>query len=224
MIVAVADQCDGGACASVNRNYTRAVLRGGHVPMILPYTDRLESVHAMMEHCDALLLTGGGEDVEPRLYGEAQEGLSRDVSKMRDTFEWMLMDEAVAAGKPVLGICRGLQFINVYFGGTLYQDLPTQLDPAMTLHHTPNRWGVVHDITIEPGTRLHQLLGVERLGVNSTHHQAIRDLAPGFVVSARADDGVIEAIEWVEKKIMAVQFHPERRAVGGDTVFTKIWE
>ena len=223
-VVAVPDQCDAGACASVNRNYTRAVFRGGHVPLILPYTDRRDYARAMLDKCDALLLTGGGEDVDPVRYNCPPSALCRDVSARRDSFEWMLLDEAVRRRLPVFGICRGLQVINVYFGGTLYQDLPTDFSSAATFHQTPaNKWGVVHPVTIQPATRLQRARGVERLGVNSTHHQAIRELAPGFVASAVADDGIIEAIESADYPIAAVQFHPERRAVGGDNLFSRLF-
>lgn len=224
IIVAVPDQCDAGACASVNRNYTRAVLRGGHLPFILPFTDRRDIVRSMLDRCDALLLTGGGEDVDPARYHCPPSDLCHDVSLRRDLFEWYLLDEAVRRKIPVMGICRGLQVINVYFGGNLYQDLPTDFSPAATFHQTPsNRWGAVHPVTIQPDTRLHQLLGVDRLMVNSTHHQAIRDLAPGFIASAVADDGIIEAIESVDYPVTAVQFHPERRAVGADDLFTRLF-
>lgn len=225
LIVAVPDQCDAGSCASVNRNYTRVIQRAGHVPFILPYTDRPEQVRAMMERCDALLLTGGGEDVDPARYHTKLSPLTNDVSQERDLFEWLLLDEAVRQHKPILGICRGLQVINVYFGGTLYQDLPTEYANLTAPHQSPDhRYGVAHPISILPGTRLHDLLQVDRTQVNSTHHQAVRDLAPDFVISAVADDGVVEAIESLVLPVLGVQFHPERLSIGPDELFGHIFD
>ena len=209
---------------AVSRNYTQAIVRGGHQPLVVPYTDSAERVRRVVEMADALLLPGGADDVAPHRYGEEPLPTMGPVNEERDRFEMALLAEAVRQRKPVLGICRGIQVINVFFGGTLWQDLPTQLSSYTIEHQRPDqKWSGVHDIDIVPGTRMHQLLGTEKVMVNSTHHQAVRALAPGFVVSAQSAEGVIEAIESATLPVLAVQFHPERLATGDDDVFTNLF-
>lgn len=209
-VIGIADLCEEGV-ASIGINYVNAVLRAGHVPVVLPRAESRETLAAMLDRVDVLMLAGGC-DLDPATFGaEPSPNLGR-VVKERDTLELALLDEAVRRRMPVVGICRGIQVINVYCGGTLYQDLPSEWDgPALTEHQRPDKpWEAVHDITIVEGTLLARLLGRTRIGVNSTHHQAIRQLGQGLTVTARADDGVIEAIEARDLPIVGVQFHPER--------------
>lgn len=217
-LIGIADTCKDGV-VSVGSNYANAVLRAGNVPVILPQTTDRDMVHQMMSRIDGLLLPGGGSDVDPALFGAEPSPYIGEIVPARDAFEYMLLDEAVAAGKPVLGICRGIQVINVYFGGTLYQDLATEYlpshdatdSPVLLNHQRPDKeWDVVHDIQVVPDSRLASLLGDVHLGVNSTHHQACARVAPGFRISATSPDGVIEAIESSQYPILGVQFHPER--------------
>jgi putative glutamine amidotransferase len=160
---------------------------------------------------DALVLMGGA-DVWPGSYGETplQERWSGD--RVRDDYEKALVHAFVDAGKPVLGVCRGLQLINVAFGGTLYQDIATQLPQAL-LHRNAQAYDQhFHDLRIDPQSRLYQVLGGQTDAVvNSIHHQGIKDLAPQFVVEARCpQDGMIEAIRWRGPAYLAaVQWHPE---------------
>lgn len=223
--VGIADTCK-SSVVSVGSNYANAVLRAGNVPVVLPYTQDRDKVRQMMSHLDALLLPGGGSDVDPALFGADRSPYIGEVVPERDAFEYLMLDEAVAARKPVLGICRGIQVINVYFGGTLFQDLATEYPVLPTgsisdqssdavsyllQHKRPDlEWNVVHDIHIYPDSRLFQLLGVDSAGVNSTHHQACARVAPGFRITATSSDGVIEAIESSDYPIIGVQFHPER--------------
>jgi putative glutamine amidotransferase len=159
---------------------------------------------------DGLVLHGGA-DVWPGSYGEQPLRPEWNGDRVRDAYEIALVQAFEAAGKPVFGICRGLQLINVAHGGTLYQDIATQKPGART-HRDAEAYDLnFHEVDIVPGTRLAQLLRETRHKINSVHHQGIKDLAPGFAVEATSpDDGIIEAIRhtggpWVS----AVQWHPE---------------
>ncbi|MCX6625021.1 MAG: gamma-glutamyl-gamma-aminobutyrate hydrolase family protein [Acidobacteria bacterium] len=149
-----------------------------------------------------LLLTGGS-DVDPALYGESAHPMTEPPDTSRDSLEIRLLQEFLRAGLPVFGICRGHQLMNVALGGTLLQHIEEHHD-----QDTPD----VHQVLAAPGTRLAAVIGEEPVPVNSRHHQAIGRLAPGLLVSARAADGVIEAVELPgEPFVVAVQWHPEER-------------
>lgn len=221
-LIGIADLCK-EEVVSVGVNYANAVLRAGNVPVVLPRTDDVDAVRALVERIDVLLLAGGC-DLDPATFGQAPSPFLGEVVAERDAFEFSLLAEAVRQRRPVLGICRGIQVINVYFGGTLYQDMPSELDPAMARHQRPDKpWEVVHPVRITAGSRLNGILGVTEAGVNSTHHQACRDIAPGFRVTAVADDGIVEAIESDTLPILGVQFHPERLVKLPDSPFTRLF-
>jgi putative glutamine amidotransferase len=160
---------------------------------------------------DALLL-GGGVDVDPARYGASVlPGGNVEVDAERDAIDFALLEEALRAKRPVLGICRGLQVINVALGGTLVQDLPIER-PSPVVHQNADEQKTKrdHHVEIAPGTRLAAIAGASALAVNSRHHQAIARVAPGLAVSATAEDGVPEAVESAgEAWLMAVQWHPE---------------
>lgn len=155
------------------------------------------------EDCHGLLLPGGA-DLDPLLYGQQNQG-SRGIDPELDRAELALARQFVESGRPVLGICRGLQVLNVAFGGSLVQDLPTA---AAHCWEEPEG-DKCHRVSAPRGSFLHRLYG-EDFSVNSAHHQGAGQLAQGFLSSARAEDGVIEGLEWPEKAVFAVQFHPER--------------
>ena len=235
-MILIPDSCTGeGISAGIN--YANAVRRGGHIPLIIPYTEDLNEIIRAMQAADGLLLPGGEDDVEPARYGEEAIAQIGPVNRRRDEFEMALLKVAAQLGKPVLGICRGIQVINVCFGGTLWQDLPSQMAEYSIEHQRPDeKWSGVHEVCVSPASRLYQtLMRVEdnrrkcteeglTISVNSTHHQAVRQVAPEFVVSAQSADGVIEAIEHQSLPIMAVQFHPERLATGDDRQFTELFK
>lgn len=196
---------------SIAKTYADALLRVGLAPLIVPVTESPSTIKAVTSIASGLLLPGGADDVDPILYGEKPLPMVSCINKERDKFEMLLLSEAIEQRKPVLGICRGVQVINVFAGGTLYQDLPTQLPNYVVEHQRPDmKWSGVHNISIDTNSNLYRILQKERVNVNSTHHQAVRMVAPGFRVVARSDDNVIEAIENPTLRIMGVQFHPER--------------
>ena len=192
----------------VQPGYLESIDRAGGLGLMLPLTDRDEDIARFVELCDGFLFVGG-PDIEPQHYGQELLPECGPQNLARDAMEWKLMEAALAADKPVLGVCRGIQVLNAVLGGTLYQDIPSQYGTALS-HAMPeppyNR--EAHPVRIVEGTPLAGLPAVE--GVNSRHHQAILDLAPGLEVMAYASDGIIEAARMPEKRfVWAVQWHPE---------------
>lgn len=183
------------ACSSA---YPRAVAMAGGIPGLLCE----QAPEAAAALYDALLLTGGG-DLEPSLFGETALNDTVHPDPIRDGFELPLVRAFLAAGKPIMGICRGEQVINVALGGTLYQDLPAQLG----FIHSDAK--LRHFVNTTEGSVLRRLFG-ERFRVNSTHHQAVRDLGKGLRATAHSPEGIIEAYEHESLPILATQFHPER--------------
>ena len=179
------------------------------IPAMLPLTqDKTELLYFIRE-CDGLLLPGG-QDVEPALYGEARSEQCGPTCPARDTMEGILLDAAIRLDKPVLGICRGLQFLNTHTGGTLYQDLASEHPTGISHRMTPPYDRVAHQVTIERESPLYEIIGSKEYGVNSCHHQAIRDLSPILAPAATSEDGLIEAA-WMPGKhfMLGVQWHPE---------------
>ena len=193
----------------INTSYVRAVIAAGGTPLLIPSDedDGLAAEYLPLLHG---LLVPGGEDVTPALYGEDPLRQVTFMYEEKDRMELALIRGAVERGMPVFGICRGIQLLNVCFGGTLYQDLPAQY-PGVLGHAQDMaiRGQLTHRVTLEPDSLLEKLLGGEPLSVNSYHHQAVRTPAPGFTVTARAADGVIEGVEDPERNLYAVQWHPE---------------
>lgn len=189
--------------------YMDGISGAGAIPVIFPFTSDEAELAQLAEGCDGFLFTGG-HDVSPRLYHE--EPLEDLVSccEKRDRMEAAVLKLAMEADKPVLGICRGIQFINAALGGTLYQDLPLQ-HPSETNHHGTAPYDRrVHDVEVFRGSPLHGCLGVDILPVNSYHHQGIRTLAKGLEVMAAAPDGIAEAVCKPDRRFLwAVQWHPE---------------
>jgi putative glutamine amidotransferase len=193
----------------INQSYVDAVVRGGGWPMLLAPVDDPEWVASLLSQLDGLVLTGG-RDYDPALYGRAPHPKTELLSASRVRFDLTLARAALSRGLPTLGICGGIQLLNVARGGTLIQDIPDQLQSAADHHGQKAGYGA-HTVRVEAGTRLAEIVGAGELEVNSSHHQAIDSLGAGLRVAARAPDGVIEAVEGTgDGFLLGVQWHPER--------------
>src|SRR5574341_1540802 len=198
---------------AVRDTYTGAIRAAGGLPIILPIADDLpELIGDFLAAVDGLLFTGG-EDVAPAYYGEPVDDRCQEPDRDRDLFEIPLARAALATRRPTLGICRGLQVLNVAAGGTLFQDIACR--PGTLAYHaagTADRQKLIHAVRILPGTRLHGIMGVDESRVTSTHHQFVKDLAPGLRTTAESqEDGIVEGLEVPGHPfLVAVQWHPER--------------
>jgi putative glutamine amidotransferase len=192
-----------------NAAYVRALEAAGLIPLILPPLDPAHADRAL-DAVSGLVLTGG-EDVAPHHYGEAPHEALGDVNEDRDAWELALIAGAQQRSVPTLAICRGIQVLNVALGGSLIQDIPSQCTTALPHTFTDGRATRVHEVSVDPSSRLAAILDATSLTVNSVHHQAIGRTAEGLRVTARAPDGIIEGAEWGGNDWWAVgvQWHPE---------------
>lgn len=193
----------------VNHDYILSVIKNGGVPVIIPFNEDLEIVRAQVSAVDAVLLSGG-HDIVPQHYEEEPRQRTGSSFPARDLFDFELLRQAVAQNKPVLGICRGMQLINVFFKGSLYQDL-SYIDKEVYKHdQSVSPTQVTHTIELTPGSKLHQIFGEDKMMVNSFHHQVVKRLGDGLRIGAAAKDGVVESIEHETAPfIVGVQWHPE---------------
>lgn len=225
-LIGVSSFADPGL-TSVNLTYIKAVEKAGGVPVIIPVTNDKALLDQYLNLVDGVIMTGG-EDIGPlKYFSEEPNQHLGGIAPERDDFDVMLIRSAVAKGLPLLGICRGEQLLNVAFGGTLYQDIPSQVPNA--IKH--NQSGVAprdyqfHSIKIEKGSVLEKVLGCDSTAVNSYHHQAVKDAAPGFKITARAKDGIVEGIEKEGNEyVYGVQFHPEGLIQTGNDFFLPIFK
>jgi putative glutamine amidotransferase len=193
------------------RTYVRAVTESGGSPVILPPYLQDSSLRGAFDAIDGLILSGGG-DIHPSSFGEPDCGLLWRIDRKRDQAELSLARWALSEGLPVLGICRGIQTLNVAAGGTLIQDIPTQIPDPLTHSSIAGHplSDIAHAVNIDPGSRLADLVGAGDVGVNSAHHQAAKAPGNGLVAVARAPDGVIEGLEAPAHPFcIGVQWHPE---------------
>ena len=190
--------------------YMKAIEDAGGIPVVLPLLSNKDAWRQVVAHVHGLLITGSGSDLAPELYGERQRHKFARMSRERATMELGIAKAAYRADVPMLGICGGMQSINVALGGTLYQDIPAQLKTS--IDHLPaySATKITHAIQIAPGSLLRRIAGKARLDVNSSHHQSVKKVASNLAQTAVAPDGVIEAIEAPDRAfILGVQWHPE---------------
>ncbi|MBN2286765.1 MAG: gamma-glutamyl-gamma-aminobutyrate hydrolase family protein [Tissierellales bacterium] len=192
----------------INEKYVKSIADNGGIPIVFPTLEGYNFDEEYAGLIDGLLLPGG-DDVHPMLYHEEPIAQVTYATRARDRFEVDMLMKMHLQNKPVMGICRGLHIINVAFGGSLIQDIPTQTQSAQChVQSRAIRSEPFHKIILEPNTIMSSIFGKET-AVNTFHHQAINRMGEGLVISAKAQDGIIEAIEHKDKKIFAVQWHPE---------------
>jgi putative glutamine amidotransferase len=196
---------------SITEAYVRAVSSAGGIPVLIPLGLPEETLDQLLKRLDGILFSGGG-DVQPERYGSTAHPLVDDVDDDRDRVEIHLLQRTVQQGLPFMGICRGLQLINVAFGGTLFEDILDQRPDSLKHRYYPDwpRNYLAHDVQLEETSRLRRVLGAPSMPVNSLHHQGIRQLAAPLQAAAYATDGLIEAFELAQYPFgLAVQWHPE---------------
>lgn len=201
---------------AIRQNYCDAIAAAGGLPILLPHEpDRADEYVVVL---DGLIVTGGAFDVDPALFGAITTHASVTTKRRRTEFELAVTRGAVAADRAVLGICGGMQLLNVALGGTLLQHIPDEW-PGALQHEQPNpRTEPGHTVKVEPGTLLRRVTGMDEMPVNSAHHQAVKEVGRGLLVDARAPDGIIEGIEDPRRRfVLGVEWHPEYALSAGDT-------
>jgi len=209
LVTATTEVVRGRSRVRVNEAYTDALVAAGMTPLVLPPIASRAAVSAL-DGVDALLLTGG-EDIDPKHYDQASHDKTSEPHAGRDACELALARAARERRTPTFAICRGAQLINVALGGTLVQDIRSQRSSDIDHDQSARRTERVHAVAVDEGSLLSRVVGAAEIGVNSSHHQSVDRVAPGFRVTATASDGIIEAIETVDPGwwMLAVQWHPE---------------
>lgn len=209
----------------VSTDNVQAIIQAGGIPVILPFFSKISDVDQIIETIDGLYMTGG-YDIDPMLFDEEPHQCLGTVTPMRDTFEMICIHQMLEHRKPILGVCRGSQILNIAVGGNMYQDIYAQNDSELLQHtqQAPKGHGS-HFVHVKEGSLLGALTGVKKLLVNSRHHQANRQVSDDFQVSGKASDGVVEAIE--SKKhpfVLGLQWHPENMLATGDKASLRIFQ
>lgn len=196
----------------VHHDYQKTIHANGGLPVILPFVSA-ELAEEMVDHCDAILLSGG-EDVDPQFYHQDPHQKLASTIPLRDEVELALIKAAMEKQKPILAICRGVQILNVALGGTLLQDIPSQVSDSIQHTQKAERSRDTHWTSIDASSKLYEIMGVESERVNSLHHQAIDRLAEELIVTAKSSDGIIEAVEHKDygNFLLGIQWHPESMA------------
>ena len=194
----------------LNYTYIRALEASGAIPLIIPNLKNIGDSKEIIDKLDGIIFTGG-EDVSPLLFKEEPLKETRQISYDRDKMEMELLREAYEKKLPILGVCRGLQVINIFLGGSLYQDIPLQVKDAHGHVSILDLTEGYHSINIMKDNRLFDIIGEEKIAVNSQHHQSIKDLGRDLKINCKSPDGIIEGIESIEtdRFLLALQFHPE---------------
>lgn len=209
-IIGVFAEVDEEKKSGVMAPYISAIEKSGGIPMLLPYVESDETLESFMEICQGFFFTGGA-DIHPMRYGEEMKETCGELQVHRDDLEFRAFEMVMRTGKPILAICRGAQLINIALGGSLYQDLPSELPTHISHRQTEPKFSPAHSVNVLADTPLWNLMQKERMTANSFHHQAVKELGRGLTLAALADDGIVEAF-WMESHpyLRAYQWHPER--------------
>ena len=210
-LIGILPVVDGEKKSKIENTYIRAIEASGGVAVMLPYTTNEAAISRFAEICDGFIFAGGA-DIEPHRYGEEKHAACGETTPYRDEVEFLAFAKVVKTEKPIMGICRGSQLINVALGGTLYQDIPSEISTDLTHKQEHPHNEPAHEASVVSGSLLHSVIGKGRIHINSLHHQAIKDLGKGLSPMAVADDGIIEAIHKTDTKrlIWGFQWHPEK--------------
>lgn len=209
-IIGILAEVDDDQDSKMKHSYAKAVEEAGGLPILLPYVEEPDTVSDYVQLCDGFLFSGGA-DIHPSHYEEDLLPCCGNIFKYRDDLEFRVFTQAFISKKPILGICRGAQIINVALGGTLYQDIPSQYKTEILHRQSEPVYAFSHEVKVIPETPLHHLVKKERIRANSFHHQSVKDLGKGLTVMALADDGIVEAMYFQgEQYLRAYQWHPER--------------
>lgn len=209
-LIALLAEVDDDKRSGVKNSYTEAIVAAGGAPVLIPYTESGETLDALCNACDGFFFTGGA-DIAPELYGEVRSVFCGAIHPLRDELELSVFRRAFALGKPILAVCRGAQLVNVALGGTLYQDIPSEIPSGILHRQTEAVTEPSHSVNILKRCGVTLFGDAVRVCTNSFHHQAVKRLAEGLSVFATADDGVIEGFYMPgEQYLYAYQWHPER--------------
>ena len=209
-IIGILAEVDNDFNTRVQPPYVKAIELAGGLPVLLPYVEDSKVIEQFVELCDGFFFTGGA-DVDPKRYGEQPKATCGDIQYNRDTLEFKVLEKVMNTSKPILAICRGAQLVNVALGGTLYQDIPSEIDTQIAHRQNEPKFSPSHDVTVIENTPLYTLVGTQMIHANSFHHQSVKALGKGLEIMALADDGVVEAAYLSgERYLRAYQWHPER--------------
>lgn len=209
-IIGILAEVDSDFNTRVQPPYIKAIELAGGLPVLLPYVSDEETIESFISICDGFFFTGGA-DVDPKRYGEQPKSTCGDIQYNRDTLEFKVFEKVINTSKPILAICRGAQLVNVALGGTLYQDIPSEIDTQISHRQSEPKFSPSHEVQVIANTPLYEIVGKDRIKGNSFHHQAIKTLGDGLEIMAVADDGIIEAVYSKGKQYLrAYQWHPER--------------
>lgn len=209
-VIGILSDINNERVASALYPYTLSIERSGGIPVIIPFTIKSEMICEYVNLCCGFLFTGGA-DIDPLYYGEEAVHECGELQPYRDSLEFLIFNEAMRQGKPIMGICRGAELVNVALGGTLYQDIESEIETHIAHRQTEPKFSHSHKVNVLHETPLSRIADSERIRVNSFHHQAIRILAKDLIPMAIAEDGIIEAVYYSgESYLRAYQWHPER--------------
>jgi len=208
-ITASLDTQNGVSCF-VRHAYTSSILKAGGIPFLIPYFKDQEIYDDMIELCDGILFAGGC-DIEPKRYGENIKATCGNIIPDRDEMDFRLLDIALNKDKPIMTICRGTQLVNIYCGGSLYQDIPTEIKTDINHKQSDDGTTPIHSVDIKRDTPLFNLIKSDHMMVNSFHHQAVKKLGENLKIMATSSDGIIESFYLTNKRyVRCYQWHPER--------------